>query len=183
MCPSNDFSSDGDDHSSCAAGSNGSPSEPTLLINRQRSVHADWTGVRSFLDELRSRVAKCPFTICLVSDRSIRRYNKQYRHKDQATDVLSFPAGSGSEPPEYLGDILISVETARRSAARFHLALQEEIKILSLHGVLHLMGYDHETDHGRMTRAERLWSERLHLRTSLSARSATLPALVRGGER
>jgi probable rRNA maturation factor len=183
MCPSNDFSFDGDDHSSRAARSNGSPSEPTLLINRQRSIRADWTAVRSFLDELRSRVAKRPFTICLVSDRSIRRYNKQYRHKDQATDVLSFPAGNGSGPLEYLGDILISVETARCSAARFRLALQEEIKILSLHGVLHLMGYDHETDHGRMTRAERRWSERLHLRTSLSVRTAARAVPARGGER
>ena len=83
---------------------------------------------------------------------------------------------------EYLGDILISVETARRSAARFRLALQDEIKILSLHGVLHLMGYDHETDRGRMARAERRWSDRLHLRTSLSARAATRTARTRGGK-
>jgi probable rRNA maturation factor len=180
MCPFNDYSSDGGDRSGRAAGSNGSASEPALLINRQRSVRADWTGMRRFLDELRSRVAKRPFTICLVSDRSIRRYNKQYRHKDQATDVLSFPAGNGAEPPSYLGDILISVETAHRSAVRFRLALQEEIKILSLHGVLHLMGYDHETDRGRMARAERLWSDRLHLGTSLSARAAARTA--RAGE-
>jgi probable rRNA maturation factor len=183
MCPSNDSYSDGGDHSSRAAGSNGSASEPALLINRQRSVRADWAALRKFLDELRLHVAKRPFTICLVSDRSIRRYNKQYRHKDQATDVLSFPVGNGAEPQEYLGDILISVETARRSAARFRLALQEEIKILSLHGVLHLMGYDHETDRGRMARAESLWSDRLHLGTSLSARAATRTARSRGEER
>ena len=182
MCPTNDFSSGGGDHSRRAAGNKGFGSEPNLLINRQRSVRADWAGVRKFLDVLRSRVAKRPFTICLVSDRSIRRYNKQYRHKDQATDVLSFPAGDGAEPNEYLGDILISVETARCSAARFHLALKDEIKILSLHGVLHLMGYDHETDRGRMARAERLWSDRLHLRTSLSARAATRTARARGGK-
>jgi probable rRNA maturation factor len=182
MCPSNDSSSGGGDHSSCAAGSNGSVSEPVLLINRQRGIRADWAAVRKFLDELRSRVAKRPFTICLVSDRSIRRYNKQYRHQDQSTDVLSFPAGNGAEPPGYLGDILISVETARRSAARFRLALQDEVKILSLHGVLHLMGYDHETDRGRMARAERLWSDRLHLGTNLSARAATRTVRTRGGK-
>jgi probable rRNA maturation factor len=182
MCPSNNSSSIGYDHSSRVEGKSASASEPAMLINRQRSVRADWAAVRKFLDELRSRVAKRPFTICLVSDRSIRRYNKQYRQKDQPTDVLSFPAGNGAEPPGYLGDILISVETARRSAARFRLALQEEIKILSLHGVLHLMGYDHETDRGRMARAERLWSDRLRLGANLSARSAARTARPRGRE-
>ena len=163
MCPSNNSSSIGYDHSSRVEGKSASASEPALLINRQRSIRADWAAVRSFIDKLRSRVAKRPFTICLVSDRSIRRYNKQYRHKNQATDVLSFPAGNGAEPPGYLGDILISVETARRSAARFRLALQEEIKILSLHGVLHLLGYDHETDRGEMDRVERKLRKRLGL--------------------
>ena len=183
MCPSNDSSSESGERASRAGSSDASASEPPLLINRQRSVRADWAAVRKFLDELQLRVAKRPFTICLVSDRSIRRYNKQYRHKDQATDVLSFPAGNGAGAPNYLGDILISVETARRSAARYRLALQEEIKILSLHGVLHLMGYDHETDRGRMARAERLWSHRLRLGSSLSARAALRTARPGKAER
>ena len=80
----------------------------------------------------------------------IHRYNREYRGQDKATDVLSFP---GDE--SYLGDILISVETAYEQAVRSKvLTLESNIRRLALHGLLHLMGYDHETDDGQMRAAE-----------------------------
>ena len=85
-----------------------------------------------------------------VGDREMRRVNRRFRGKDKTTDVLSFPGDSG-----HLGDILISVPTARRQAAAAGHAVDRELKTLLLHGVLHCLGYDHETDEGEMERLER----------------------------
>lgn len=85
-----------------------------------------------------------------VGDREMRRVNRQFRHHDKTTDVLSFP---GDE--DHLGDILISVPTARRQADTAGHGVDRELKTLLLHGVLHCLGYDHETDHGEMARLER----------------------------
>jgi probable rRNA maturation factor len=87
-------------------------------------------------------------------DREVRRLNRTYRGKDKTTDVLSFP---GDEPASggHLGDILISVPVARRQAEAAGHSVEREIKILLLHGILHCMGYDHETDQGEMERLER----------------------------
>jgi probable rRNA maturation factor len=109
-----------------------------------------------------------PYTICLVSDRAMREYNGRYRGVWKATDVLAFRADDPGE--SYLGDIVISVPAAQRNAAQHGLRLEEEIKALILHGVLHLLGQDHETDGGRMKRAERRWGLRLGLRRTLLAR-------------
>lgn len=91
-------------------------------------------------------------TIAFVSDRSIRKLNQQFRNIDKATDVLSFPAGDEDETN--LGDIAISVETAAAQAKENGLTLENEIAQLILHGLLHLSGYDHETDNGEMNRLE-----------------------------
>ena len=85
-----------------------------------------------------------------VSDREMRRVNRAFRGKDKTTDVLSFP---GEE--RHLGDVMISVPTARRQAAEAGHGVDRELKVLLLHGVLHCMGYDHETDQGEMERLER----------------------------
>lgn len=85
-----------------------------------------------------------------ASDREVRRANRSFRGKDKTTDVLSFP-GDG----EHLGDILISVPQARRQAAEAGHPVSRELKVLLLHGVLHCLGYDHETDQGEMERLER----------------------------
>jgi probable rRNA maturation factor len=85
-----------------------------------------------------------------VGDRAMRLTNRQFRGKDKTTDVLSFP---GDE--EYLGDILISVPTARRQAGTAGHSVDRELKTLLLHGILHCLGYDHETDRGEMERLER----------------------------
>jgi probable rRNA maturation factor len=87
-------------------------------------------------------------------DREVRRLNRTYRGKDKTTDVLSFP-GDVAEGGEHLGDILISVPVARRQAEAAGHSVEREIKILLLHGILHCMGYDHETDQGEMERLER----------------------------
>jgi len=114
----------------------------------------------------------------IVSDRTIRRFNKQYRGMDEPTDVLSFPADE-AEKTGYLGDILISAETAQSNAERYGLTLLDEVRVLALHGVLHLLGYDHETDRGIMARQEKIWSARFGLPVSLTGRAASKRAANR----
>lgn len=89
-------------------------------------------------------------TVGIVSDRRVRRLNRVYRQKDTPTDVLSFP----SREPGYLGDIVIAAGVARRQARDAGHSLQTELRVLALHGLLHLLGYDHERDDGRMARVE-----------------------------
>ena len=94
-------------------------------------------------------------TIVFVSDSAIRKLNKQFRDTDRVTDVLSFPA----EPEHFenqssLGEIVISTDRAAAQAKANGLSLQNEIEQLILHGLLHLCGYDHETDNGEMDRLE-----------------------------
>lgn len=100
------------------------------------------------LDELAPDAASLGVRFC--GDREMRRVNRQFRDKDKTTDVLSFPGEEG-----HLGDILISVPTARRQAAEAGHPAERELMVLLLHGVLHCLGYDHETDQGEMERLER----------------------------
>ena len=163
--------SDSCDHAAGADPHHGSTRKTAYLINRQRTVAADCEQVETFLAQLASQVATSSFSVCLLSDRNMRRYNQRFRSKDCATDVLSFPASENLLGENgYLGDILISVETARENAARYGLALDQEIKILALHGLLHLMGYDHERDQGRMARTEKRWCAKLGLPRGLTDR-------------
>ncbi|HEV2846660.1 MAG TPA: rRNA maturation RNase YbeY [Thermoanaerobaculia bacterium] len=90
------------------------------------------------------------FGVRFVSDREMRRVNREFRGKDKTTDVLSFPGEEG-----HLGDVMIAVPTARRQAAEAGHGIGRELKVLLLHGVLHCMGHDHETDQGEMERLER----------------------------
>jgi probable rRNA maturation factor len=109
-------------------------------------------------------------TVLLTTDAEIRRLNRQFRGKNKATDVLSFPADSlGAE--RIAGDLAISVPTARRQSAEQGHALSVEIKVLILHGLLHLAGYDHEADGGLMARRERLLRARLGLPQGLIERA------------
>lgn len=103
--------------------------------------------------------------IAFVSDAEIARLNKTYRRKNKPTDVLSFPAQSAKRPSknEFLGDIAIAPSVARRYARRNGRALQSEICVLILHGILHLLGYDHETDRGQMDRIEHKLRRKLGL--------------------
>uniref|UniRef100_A0A7C5T026 Endoribonuclease YbeY n=1 Tax=Thermocrinis ruber TaxID=75906 RepID=A0A7C5T026_9AQUI len=89
-------------------------------------------------------LSKVELSIALVSDAQIKRLNKLYRNKDKPTDVLSFPIGEKVEDWLILGDIVISVDTAKRQAQEFGYSLEEELKRLLVHGLVHLLGYDHE---------------------------------------
>lgn len=90
-----------------------------------------------------------------VGDRAMRLANRQFRGKNVTTDVLSFPGEDAGGEENYLGDILISVPTARRQAAAAGHGVDRELKTLLLHGILHCLGYDHETDEGEMETLER----------------------------
>ncbi len=94
------------------------------------------------------------FGVRLTSDREMRRLNRTYRGKDAPTDVLSFP-GQDTAEGRHLGDVVIAVPVARRQAAAAGHSSEREIRILLLHGVLHCLGHDHETDDGTMERLER----------------------------
>jgi probable rRNA maturation factor len=110
-------------------------------------------------------------TVLLTTDAAIRKLNRQFRGKNKATDVLSFPAeGVGAE--EIAGDLAVSVPTALRQAIEQNHSLSTEIRVLILHGLLHLAGHDHEADTGQMARKERLLRARLGLPQGLIERTA-----------
>jgi probable rRNA maturation factor len=110
--------------------------------------------------------------IALVTDARIRTLNARYRRKDAATDVLSFPAD------DTLGDIVIATGVARRQAREAGHSYATELRVLALHGFLHLLGYDHEDpkDRGRMARAERRLQAKGGLRVGLIERTSVVPA-------
>jgi probable rRNA maturation factor len=109
-------------------------------------------------------------TVLLTTDAAIRRLNRQFRGKNKPTDVLSFPSDFPG-PERIAGDLAISVPTALRQAVEHGHALTVEIKVLILHGLLHLAGYDHENDTGQMARRERLIRARLGLPQGLIERT------------
>lgn len=131
----------------------------TEIINNQRKIKLDWQIFQTFaenalrqIDEAENKTA----AIAFVSDRKMRALNKEFRGKDKTTDVLSFPFQTDEFDIEqaFLGDIVISLEQAQRQSTENNLNLETEIKQLILHGILHLCGYDHETDDGEMNRRE-----------------------------
>jgi probable rRNA maturation factor len=154
-----------------------------MLLNRQRAVRIANSGLNAFLARaLRTlRIPRDALTICLVTNSQIARWNRDFRGKNGPTDVLSFPAdgarrrtpahsgnpkrrGAAASPASftsltssspYLGDIAIAPAVASKNAARFGGTLDHELRILILHGILHLVGYDHETDSGQMDRREK----------------------------
>ena len=111
-------------------------------------------------------------SVLLAGDSTLRRLNRRFRGIDKPTDVLSFPADRSARGAEKMaGDLAIGVERARRQAAEQGHTLSTEIKVLILHGLLHLAGYDHETDSGRMVRRERALRARLGLAQGLIERA------------
>jgi probable rRNA maturation factor len=110
-------------------------------------------------------------TVLLTTDAALRSLNRRFRGKNKATDVLSFPADSAAPGPvKIAGDLAISVPMARRQAEEQRHSLSMEIKVLVLHGLLHLAGYNHEADQGQMERRERLLRGRLGLPLGLIER-------------
>jgi probable rRNA maturation factor len=112
-------------------------------------------GLAAWLAGIAPRAAAGTVTLVITGDRRIRSLNRTWRGVDSATDVLSFPAGDGPAPVRHLGDLVISRETAARQARTEGHSLATEVRVLALHGLLHLLGYDHERDSGRMARIER----------------------------
>jgi len=122
------------------------------VVNRQRGKKIDTEAWSTFAGKALEAIGQhgSSATIAFVSNQRIRSLNRQFRNIDRATDVLSFPAGEETN----LGDIAISVETAAAQAKDNGLTFDAEIAQLILHGLLHLSGYDHETDNGEMNRLE-----------------------------
>jgi probable rRNA maturation factor len=130
--------------------------------------------ITMFARKLEREVAKGRRFDCLVTgDAELRKLNLQFRGKDYATDVLSFGAGDATAQASgapHLGDLAISAARARAQALEFGHTTEDELRILMLHGVLHLLGMDHESDSGRMARAERRWRRELGLPNGLIER-------------
>jgi probable rRNA maturation factor len=117
--------------------------------------------LNAFAETVCERVAGGRRFCCLLtSDQALRRLNRQFRSIDAPTDVLSFPLAA---PGGALGDIAISIDRARKQAAAYGHDLPAELRVLLLHGVLHLLGHDHASDAGKMRRMEVRWRRQLGL--------------------
>ncbi|HEY0701129.1 MAG TPA: rRNA maturation RNase YbeY [Candidatus Acidoferrales bacterium] len=153
-----------------------------MIVNRQRRVRIPVKDLNRFLasTQKRLRVPSGAVTVALVSDLEMKRWNRAFRGKNRPTDVLSFPqdeasrkkstksarrvgASTSAIDDKYLGDIAIAPAVAQKNARRFGRTFIAEMRILILHGILHLMGYDHETDQGQMDRREGLLRRELGL--------------------
>ncbi len=143
-----------------------SPSDPPVLF-QCGSARLDRAGLRAFALELRERVGKGDFDVLITRDAELQRLNREFLRKDYPTDVLSFPSDAAEGP---LGEIAISIDRARVQAAERGHDLSTEIRVLMLHGVLHLKGMDHELDGGKMRRAETRWRKAFGLPAGLIER-------------
>ena len=130
-----------------------------VLLNRQRRRRISSPRLRRVLAGAAEALGVSgEVALVLTGDRAVRQLNARYRGKDKPTDVLSFPGPGGDVG---LGDIVISLDTAAANARRFRRTLPQELDILALHGFLHVLGYDHETDDGTMDRVEKQLRRRL----------------------
>ena len=144
--------------------------EPIVTF-RRGAAGLDRPRLESFARELQQRVARRQAFDCLItSDRELQDLNRSFRGEDYPTDVLSFPAESKVDS---LGELAISRRRAAAQARQFGHTVEEEICILMLHGVLHLVGLDHETDSGAMRRTESRWRRKLGLPTGLIQRMSS----------
>jgi len=131
------------------------------------------TGLERFVRTAQSAVGlHGEVDVLLADDRMLRRLNREWRGKDKATDVLSFPAAN-ELAGVHAGDLAVSLETAQRQAEEQGHSLRDEVRVLLLHGLLHLAGMDHETDDGEMEERESELRVRLRLRRGLIARVET----------
>jgi probable rRNA maturation factor len=138
------------------------PSNATSVLFRHRSPGVDKRDLRRFLKDLTEQILPGQGVSCLIAtDQELRTLNQKFRSKDYTTDVLSFP-------PE---DIAISFDRAAAQAAELGHGVEDELRILMLHGLLHLAGMDHLTDNGAMARAEARWRKRLGLPAGLIQRA------------
>jgi probable rRNA maturation factor len=144
------------------------PLEQTTLLFHSAAPGLRRRQARAFAKRLETELTHGrPFTCLITNDLELRRLNRDFRKIDQATDVLSFWS---KQNLGFLGDIAISFEHARHQAAEYGHPVSQEIEILMLHGVLHLLGMDHENDGGKMARVENKWRAALGLPRGLIAR-------------
>lgn len=175
--------------------------EGSSILFRRPALDVRASALRAYARQLEAALAKGRSFECLITGNAeIRKLNREFRGKDESTDVLSFPAvGSGLLPGRrasarrgarkagnndlrgsqrsklhraqtLLGSLAISLARARAQARSFGHSTETEVRILMLHGLLHLLGYDHENDSGRMARAEKRWREAFHLPAGLIER-------------
>jgi len=138
------------------------------ILFRKTIPKEDRSVLRAFAEELAEKVLEAKSFDCLISnDKQLHQLNLQFLGADYATDVLSFPSGED----ENLGEFAISIERAAEQAAAQGHSLVDELKILMLHGVLHLKGMDHETDRGQMRRVETKWRKVFGLGAGLIERT------------
>ncbi len=165
------------------------PDHPSLLLFRHSSRRVLRAPLRDFLARTVERIAPGRAVTCLITtDTELRRLNQRFRGKNYPTDVLSFPASSPGPGPLpdgrcstraaeqhalELGELAISFDRASEQAVQQGHGIEEELRILILHGILHLRGMNHETDRGEMARAERAWRKRLGLPAGLIERNRT----------
>ena len=144
------------------------PADGNLILYRRAGTGLPKRELRTFADRLRDTLTGGrPFTCMITDDRELERLNRMFLGKDYPTDVLSFPAGGSG----LIGELAISVERAREQADAYGHDHADEIRILMLHGVLHLLGMDHEHDRGAMARAEKRWRQEFGLPVGLIERS------------
>src|SRR5215471_17968375 len=149
-----------------------SPDGSTVTF-RRAAADVRPRAIAAFARKLEREVAKgCAFDVLITGDAELRKLNRQFRRRDYATDVLSFPSGAGLRRARGsgIGDLAISLARARTQAKEYGHTTEREICILMLHGLLHLLGFDHESDDGRMARAEKRWRRELRLPNSLIER-------------
>lgn len=129
-----------------------------VVVTDERGRRVEQPGLSRWLARVAPGQARGVAGVVLVSGPRMRALNRKYRRRDYATDVLSFLAGAEAPVPaprKYLGDIVIALPVARRQARAAGHSEQVELRILALHGLLHLLGYNHERDNGAMERLER----------------------------
>lgn len=124
-------------------------------------------GLGPWLTKVAPASARGDLSVAIVSDRRMRALNRQFRGKDAVTDVLSFP----SDTRGFMGDIVIASGVAKRQARAAGHTVQTEVRVLALHGLLHLLGHDHEGDDGKMARAELRLRKKAGLKEGLIERS------------
>jgi probable rRNA maturation factor len=146
-----------------------------VSVTDARGRRARAAGLAAWLCRAAPRRARGEVGVAIVSDARVRALNREYRGQDYATDVLSFPGRSPERfalaPSGFLGDIVIAQGVAARQARALGHSSAVELRVLALHGLLHLLGYDHERDRGRMRRLEQRLLRRAGLRDGVIERA------------
>ena len=145
-----------------------------MVIFQKRVAGLTELALIRFVDRARQAAGlKGMVDVLVTSNAEMKTLNRRFRGKDKPTDVLSFPAAADTPRKKFAGEIAISAEMAAQNARALGHPPAQEVKILALHGILHLQGYDHEADNGQMARRENQLRAKLRLPSALIERTAT----------